>query len=669
MNMNRDSAQKEILRLRQDLKRHDHLYYVKASPEITDREYDALMHRLIELEKQHPELVTPDSPTQRVAGEPLPGFIQIKHSVPMLSLDNTYNEDDLREFDKRVNKGLDGQKYDYVVELKIDGVAVSLSYRHGLLAFGATRGDGTKGDDITANLKTIRAIPLGLVNNDPEKAELEVRGEVYLSKKEFARINDEKEQNGEAPFANPRNAAAGSLKQLDPSVVAKRKLSIFVYGISLPPKGLTGHFQAMDFLKDQGFKVNPNIRLCRDISHVIDYCNSWENKRDSLDYEIDGMVIKVDSFAQQKILGATSHSPRWAIAYKFPARQAETILRSVEFSVGRTGVVTPVANLDPVPLSGTTVSRATLHNEDDLKRKDLHYGDTVIIEKAGEIIPQVIKALPQKREKNARPITMPSCCPACNEPLKRLDGEVAWRCQNLSCPAQIKGRIEHFASRGAMDIEGLGPAVIELLVGKGLIADFSDIYLLKKSDLVDLERMGEKSAGNLIEAIEKSKENPFWRLIHALGITHVGAQVARELAGRFGDINSLASAGCDEISRIYGLGPAVGQSVEEFFNNPKNIRVLEKLKRSGLRMKTEIVRSEGIFSGMSVVLTGSLEEYTREQASEEIIRRGGNVSSSVSKKTSLVVAGSEAGSKLQKATSLGVKVITEEEFSRMLKGK
>lgn len=663
--MDRKEAQNEIQRLRRDITRHDHLYYVLASPEISDREYDRLMHRLIELEKLYPELVTADSPTQRVAGSPLSGFAQIKHSVPMLSLDNTYDESDLREFDNRVRKGLSGKDYRYVVELKIDGVAVSLMYLDGRLSYGATRGDGTQGDDISANLKTIRAIPLVIEGSGD--SELEVRGEVYLSKKEFARINEIKEQNGEAVFANPRNAAAGSLKQLDPAIVAQRRLSVFVYGTGRPPKGIEGHFTAMEYLKGLGFKVNPNITPCRDIDQVIGLCHHWDKKRDELDYEIDGMVIKVDSFAQQKQLGATSHSPRWAIAYKFPARQAATLLSSVEFSLGRTGVVTPVANLEPVQLSGTTVSRASLHNEDELKRKDLHYGDTVIIEKAGEIIPQVIKVLPEKRPQKARPVLMPKDCPVCGTALKRLEGEVAWRCQNVACPAQVKGRIEHFASRGAMDIDGLGPAVVETLVNKDLIKDFGDLYGLKSSDLIPLERMGQKSAENLIKAIERSKDNPFWRLLHALGIVHVGAQIARELANRFGNIDSLASAGCENISRIYGLGPAVGQSVENFFGNRHNTEVIDKLRKAGVRMKADTATATGVFSGMTVVLTGGLRNYTREQAAEMISNRGGKIGSAVSKKTTLVIAGSDPGSKLQKARQLGVRVISEDEFVSMVK--
>mgnify|MGYP001415203703 CR=1 FL=1 len=667
--MDRNSAQKEIHRLRREINRHDRLYYVLARPEISDRDYDALMHRLLELEEQHPGLVAPDSPTQRVAGEPLPGFAQIRHPVPMLSLDNTYNEKDLREFDQRVCKGLDGQSYRYVVELKIDGVAVSLMYRRGLLEYGATRGDGTKGDDITSNLKTIKAIPLSLDSGDGAIQELEVRGEVYLPKKEFARLNDIKQQEGQASFANPRNAAAGSLKQLDPRTVAQRKLSLFVYGIGRPPQNIDQHYQTMEFLKGLGFRVNPNIGLCRGISQVIDYCNQWEQKRDTLDYEIDGMVIKVDSFAQQRQLGATTHSPRWAIAYKFPARQAVTVLRTVEFSLGRTGVVTPVAILDPVLLSGSTVSRASMHNEDELVKKDIHYGDTVFVEKAGEIIPQIIKAVPEKRPPRAKPVKMPKECPSCSEPLARNPEEAAWRCLNVSCPAQVKGRIEYFASRGAMDIDGLGTAMVEILVNSGLIKDYGDLYSLQGEQIMKLERMGMKSAENLLEGIQKSKSSPFWKVVMALGIANVGAQVARLLVQRYCNMEKLQNAGCEDISQIYGLGPAVGSSVENFFANKKNLAVLEKLKKAKVRMEAEETPgAPQTFAGMTVVLTGSLQNYTREQVTELIVSRGGQVTSSVSKKTSLVLVGSEPGSKLDKAKSLGVKLIDEREFLRMVKG-
>lgn len=666
--MNRETAEKEIRKLRAEIARHDHRYYVLDDPSISDREYDALMQKLKELEKEFPELVTTDSPTQRVAGQPLQSFKTVSHQAPLLSLDNTYSADELREFDARVSKILEGQKYEYVAELKIDGLAVSLQYKDGRFHQGATRGDGTKGDDVTANIRTIKAVPLTLSPKAAVLQEVEARGEVYMPRQEFLRINKEKEEAGEPPFANPRNAAAGTLKLLDPQTVARRRLSIFIYGVGQALEKLKDHYSTLEALKEAGFKVNPFIKLCPDIQSVIEYCDQWENKRDELDYETDGMVIKVNSFAQQKVLGSTAHSPRWAMAYKFPARQATTVLKDVEFSVGRTGVVTPVALLEPVLLSGSTVARASMHNEDELAKKDIHYGDTVFVEKAGEIIPQIIKVVPEKRPPRAKPVKMPRECPSCGEPLIRNPEEAAWRCLNVACPAQVKGRIEYFASRGAMDIDGLGTAMVEALVNSGLIKDYGDLYSLRGEQLMKLERMGKKSAENLLQGIEKSKGNPFWKIVMALGIANVGAQVSRLLAQRYGSIERLQNAGCQDISQIYGLGGAVGSSVENFFANRKNLAVLEKLKKTGVRMKAEETSgTPQTFAGITVVLTGSLQNYTREEATEHIVSRGGQVTSSVSKKTSLVLAGNEPGSKYDKAKALGVKVIDENEFKKMLK--
>jgi DNA ligase (NAD+) len=666
--MNRETAEKEIKKLRTEIDGHDHRYYVLDDPSVSDREYDALMQRLKGLESDFPELITADSPTQRVAGRPLQSFKTVNHQTQMLSLDNTYSADELREFDARVSRILDGQKYEYVAELKIDGLAVSLQYRNGRLHQGATRGDGTKGDDVTANLKTIKAVPLTLSPKAAGLQEVEVRGEVYMPRQEFLRINREKEEAGEAPFANPRNAAAGTLKLLDPRAVSRRRLSVFIYGVGQAPAPLRDHFSTLEALKQAGFKVNPFIKLCPDIQSVIDYCNQWENKRDQLDYETDGMVIKVNSFAQQKALSATAHSPRWAMAYKFPARQATTVLKDVEFSVGRTGVVTPVAILEPVLLSGSTVARASLHNEDELAKKDIHYGDKVFVEKAGEIIPQIIKVVMENRPPQAKPVKMPRNCPSCGEPLARNPEEAAWRCLNVSCPAQVKGRIEHFASRGAMDIDGLGTAMVETLVNGGLIKDYGDIYFLRGEQVIKLERMGKKSAENLLKGIEKSKGNPFWKLLMALGIDNVGTQAARLLAQRYRSLDDLQKATCDDISKIYGLGVAVGGSVENFFANKKNRQVLEKLKRAGVNLESSVeAEVPQTFAGMTVVLTGLLQNYSREQATELIIARGGQVASAVSKKTSMVLAGSEPGSKLDKARKLGVKVIDESEFVIMLK--
>jgi len=666
--MNRETAEKEIKKLRAEIAGHDHRYYALDDPSISDREYDGLMQGLRELEGKFPELVTADSPTQRVAGQPLQSFKTVSHQAPMLSLDNTYSADELREFDARVAKILEGQKYEYVAELKIDGLAVSLQYRNGRLHQGATRGDGTKGDDVTANIKTIKAIPLALSPKAHGLQEVEARGEVYMPRQEFLRINREKEEAGESPFANPRNAAAGTLKLLDPQAVSRRRLSVFIYGVGQSPAALPDHYSTLEALKQAGFKINPFIKLCPDIQSVIDYCGQWENRRDELDYETDGMVIKVNSFVQQKVLGATTHSPRWAMAYKFPARQATTVLNDVEFSVGRTGVVTPVAILEPVLLSGSTVARASLHNEDELVKKDIHYGDTVFVEKAGEIIPQIVKVVLEKRPARAKPVKMPKNCPSCGEPITRSQEEAAWRCLNVSCPAQVTGRIEHFAARGAMDIDGLGAAMVEALVGSGLIKDYGDLYFLRGEQLMKLERMGKKSAENLLQGIEASKNNSFWKVVLALGIDNVGSQAARLLVQRYRSLENLQKATCEDISQIYGLGGAVGGSVENFFANKKNQQVLEKLKKAGVSL--ESVEETGVpqtFAGMTVVLTGSLQGYSREQAAELIVSRGGQVTSSVSKKTSLVLAGSEPGSKLDKGRKLGVKVIDEADFVKMLK--
>lgn len=665
--MDKRKAKREIDKLRSEIAEHDRRYYVLAKPVISDREYDRLIARLAELESQFPDLVAPDSPTQRVAGGPLEGFRQVPHSAAMLSLDNTYSRQDLMEFDDRVRKGLEGQDYGYVVELKIDGVAVALRYQGGKFVLGLTRGDGRTGDDITANLRTVKSVPLLISGSREELADIEVRGEAYLPIKEFERINQERMSSGEEPFANPRNAAAGTLKQLDPKVVASRRLSLFVYGAARPPAGCQTHWGLLEALKQGGFPVNPHSKACRNIEEVVEYCDSWEEKRDGLEYETDGMVIKVDSFAQQRALGATSHSPRWAIAYKFPARRATTVLRGVEFSVGRTGAVTPVALLDPVKLSGTTVSRATLHNQDELRRKGLHYGDMVVIEKAGEIIPQVVEAVANKRKPGARPVEMPKNCPACGSILVRDHEEVAVRCQNMACPAQVRGRIQHFASRGAMDIEGLGPALVDQLVGSGMVADCGDLYYLDQKKLINLERMAEKSAQNLLEAIEKSKQAPLWRLVHGLGIMHVGSSAARLLASRFGSLEALSQAEIDQVAEIHGLGPAAAKSINDFFKSQENRKVLKKLYAAGVRTSGDDTRSGGkAFQGMTVVLTGGLDGFTREEAAELIASQGGQVAGSVSKKTSLVVAGRDPGSKYQKAVSLGIRIIDEKEFKKML---
>jgi DNA ligase (NAD+) len=665
-----ESVLKRVEKLRTEIDRHNYRYYVLNDPVVSDFEYDKLLAELRELEAAHPELVTPDSPTQRVGGRPLEGFATITHEVPMLSLDNTYSAAEVREFDQRVRKGLGDATPRYVVESKIDGVAVALLYRDGLFVRGATRGDGTRGDDVTANLKTIRSIPLRLIDPPAELKNIEVRGEVYLPRKAFEELNEQREEEGEAVFANPRNAAAGSLKLLDPRAVAHRHLNVYVHGLSRPPGGrFQTHYETMLALGKTGIRVIPHMKLCGDIEEAIDYCNSWETKRDALEYEVDGMVIKVDSFAQEQRLAATSKAPRWAVAYKYPARQMSTKLKDIELSVGRTGVITPTAILEPVEVSGSTVSRATLHNEDEIARKDIRVGDTVLIEKGGEVIPKVVKAVLEKRTGGEKVFRMPHTCPSCGGPIHRPEGEVAWRCENVACPAQVKRRLEHFASRGAMDIEGLGTETVELLAEQGLVKDFGDLYSLKRDDLLGLDRFAEKSASNLIAGIERSKQMPFRRVVYAIGIRHVGAHVAALLVERFPSLQELRGAGFDQIASIYGLGATVAESVTGFFANKRNVAVVEKLQRAGVRV-TQEKRREGTLplAGKVFVLTGGLKKYTREQAGELIASRGGRVSSAVSRKTDYVVVGSDPGSKYEQARKLGVRTIGEDAFEKLVGG-
>lgn len=663
-----DVMRRRVEKLRERIRYHNQRYYVLTDPEISDYEYDRLVKELEELETKHPELITPDSPTQRVGGEPLEGFATVEHEVPMLSLDNTYSRDEVREFDQRVKKGLGGDKPEYVVELKIDGVAVAVLYRNGVLVRGATRGDGTRGDDVTTNLRTIRSMPLRLLTGREELRNIEVRGEVYLPRREFEKLNEERENAGEPLFANPRNAAAGSLKLLDPRLVAQRHLSVFFYGVSRPPREHFGtHHETMLALKEAGLRVNPQMKLCRDIDEVMDYCDSWETKRDALEYEVDGMVIKVNSFVQQEDLGATSKAPRWAVAYKYQPRQMTTRLKDIILRVGRTGTITPTAELEPVEVSGSTISRATLHNEDEIKRKDIRIGDLVLIEKGGEVIPKVVKPVVERRTGKERIFHMPHTCPSCGGPIKRYEGEVAWRCENIACPAQVKRRIEHFASRGAMDIEGLGTETVELLVEKGLLRDFGDLYSLRKENLLGVERFADKSALNLLSGIERSKEIPYHRVLYAIGIRHVGAHVAMLLTERFPSLDDLMRARHQEITSIYGLGGTVAESVTDFFANRRNLAVIEKLRKAGVQL-AEVRRKGGRqpLAGKVFVLTGTLERHTRQQATELITSLGGHVTSSVSRKTDYVVAGTEPGSKYEQARKLGIKILTEEQFESLI---
>lgn len=667
--MGMKDIKQEIKKIRSEIRDHDHRYYVLDLPAISDQEYDRLYRRLKDLEAKHPELITRDSPTQRIGSEPAKGFSEVKHLRPMTSLDNTYSAQELREFGDRVKKNLLGEKAEYVVELKFDGVSASLLYKDGAWVRGATRGDGANGDDVTNNLRTIRSIPMAFsAEAGPAPGVMEIRAEVYMTKKVLEEINREKERFGEEPFANPRNAAAGSLKLLDPKIVASRHLNVFVWGAG-HYEGIyfKTHAQVLEYLKKAGFRVNPYHKVCADIDEVIAYCDSWEPKRDTLEFDVDGMVIKVNSLAQQEKLGFTSKSPRWAIAYKFQAQKAMTEVCDIIVQVGRTGAVTPVALLKPVRLSGSTVSRATLHNFDEIERLDVRIGDKVYIEKSGEIIPKVLSVVKQMRTGKEKIFHMPAVCPVCGSKLIRPEDEVALRCENIGCPAQIKEAVLHFASRNAMDVEGMGDAIVSQLVDKGLIKDYGDIYHLKLKDIMGLERMARKSAQNLMDAIEKSKSNDLSSLIFGLGIRHVGERSGWILAEHFGAIDALKKAVVDDLTAIREIGPVVAGSIHNFFHNKENLKILDKLERSGMRMsqpkaKPVIKKLEG----KTVVITGTLKFFSRSEAEALVRSLGGNATSSVSKDTDLLVCGDEAGSKLEKAKVLGVKVITEEEFKKLI---
>ncbi|KJS15869.1 MAG: NAD-dependent DNA ligase LigA [Peptococcaceae bacterium BRH_c4b] len=659
---------KKVGELRREIEQHNHNYYVLDNPTITDAAFDQMMRELASLEQEYPELVTPDSPTRRVGGKPREGFVTVRHLAPLLSLGNAFEEGELKDFDRRVRQALPGEKIEYVAELKIDGLAVSLLYENGLLVRGATRGDGEHGEDITPNLRTVRAVPLRLKENIPL---LEVRGEVFMPKEAFARLNESRDEAGEQLFANPRNAAAGSLRQLDPGVTASRQLSIFVYalgqaeGVDLPT-----HSAVLEWQQAQGFKVNPHFRLLPDIDAVLGYCREWQQDRFNLPYATDGVVVKLNSLAQQLRLGATMKSPRWAIAWKYPPEQARTVVRDIIIKVGRTGVLTPTAILSPVRLAGTTVTRATLHNEDMIREKDIRIGDTVLVHKAGDIIPEVLEVIRDARREDEKPFAMPEECPECHMPVVRPGGEVAVRCTNPVCPSRFREGLIHFVSRNAMDIAGLGPAVIALLISSGQVKDAADLYVLKKDELVSLERMGEKSAQNLLQAIEESKKNPLHRLLFALGIRHVGERAAKILAGRFGSMDNIASARLEELVEIPEIGPKIAESVTEFFANRENLKLINKLARLGVNMASSIAGGQSgprPLEGKTVVLTGGLKNYTRQEAGEIIERLGGRVSSSVSKKTDLVVAGEDPGSKYRRAMELNIKVLDEEGLVALLK--
>jgi DNA ligase (NAD+) len=667
----RQAVEREIESLREELRRHEELYYVHESPEISDAEYDALFNRLIELETEHPGLTTPDSPTQRVGGRPAEGFEEYVHRRPMLSLDNSYNIEDLRAFDERCRKLADGRTFEYVAELKIDGLSVAVHYENGLLVRGVTRGDGRRGEDVTQNVRTIRSVPLKIkATRERLEQEVEIRGEAYLPRAVFERINLERDEEGQPRFANPRNAASGTIRQLDPKIVAARRLEIFPYDVLAGErKPFATHWESFEWLERAGFRTNPNRRLCRDIEEVIAFCNEMESVRDDLDYEIDGVVVKINFTALQDEFGSTSKAPRWAIAYKYPARQATTQVLSVVVQVGRTGALTPVANLQPVLLAGTTVARATLHNEDEIKRLDLRQFDWVLIEKSGEIIPKILKVLESRRTGQEVPFEMPANCPVCGGLVVRPEGEVVSRCVAADCPAQLKQNILHFASRRAMRIEGLGEALVEQLVETKLVRDVADLYKLNVETVAALERKAEKSASNLMAQIEASKSRDLPQLLFALGIRHVGERTAGLLARHFRSLERLSRATVEEIDDIHEIGLTVAESVHDWFNDEGNLELCERLRQAGVKTEMEEMTGGGAseaFAGKQFVLTGRLETLTRDEARALIEARGGRVTSTVSKKTDYVVAGEEAGSKLDKAQSLGLRIIDEAQLMELI---
>ncbi|HUI42489.1 MAG TPA: NAD-dependent DNA ligase LigA [Terriglobia bacterium] len=659
--------EKEIEKLRDEIRHHEHRYYVLDEPEISDGEFDRLMRRLQDLEREHPELVTTDSPTQRVGGTPSAEFPKVRHSVPMMSLDNTYSVDEIRDFDRRVRELSGRDQVDYVGELKLDGLSISLVYENGVLARGVTRGDGVEGEEVTANLRTIRALPLRL---DTKRLRLwgapkrfEVRGEVIMPHKAFEQLNARREAAGEPKFANPRNSAAGTLRLLDSRIVAERQLDIFLYFALVngkPP--LAEHWKVLESMAKLGFKVNPNRRLCRSFDEVLGYIQKWETERDKLEYETDGVVIKVNETGLWDELGSTAKSPRWAVAYKYPARQSTTVIRNIRAQVGRTGTLTPVADLEPVDVGGVTVSHATLHNMDEVERLGVQIGDTILLQRAGEVIPQVVKVV--KHAPDGRAFSMPAHCPVCGGEVFRAEGEVAYRCMNRACPAQLKESLLHFAARHAMDIDGLGEALVDQLVDRHLVKDVADLYALKQEPIEALEHMGAKSAANLLREIEGSKKKELARVIFAIGIPFVGERTGQILAEHFGSVDRLAAASEAELEEASEIGPKIAGGIAEFFREERNRKVIEKLRQAGVRLEMPASerkkpKGEGPLTGKTFVLTGTLPTYSREEAARMIEDAGGRVTGSVSKKTDYVVAGEEAGSKLDKAKSLGVTVIDE----------
>jgi DNA ligase (NAD+) len=653
----------QIEQLSEELRHHEHQYYVLDAPEITDGEYDALLRRLQSLEAQHPELLTPDSPTQRVGGKPREGFVKVQHSSPLLSLDNALNEAELRDFDRRVHDLLGGAEYRYVTELKLDGLSMAAHYRDGKFTQAITRGDGTVGEDVTENARTIRSLPLRLKSPFPS---LEVRGETVMSRRAFERLNAERDEKGLSRFANPRNAAAGSLRLLEPRLTAERRLEYYTYFLLTEGRpAFDSHWRSLEELRHLGFKVNPHNKVCRTIDEVFDLCNTWEAKREELPYEIDGVVVKIDSVEQQRQLGFTAKAPRWAIAYKYPARQATTTVEAIEVQVGRTGALTPVARLKPVEVGGVTVSRATLHNEDEIDRLGLQIGDEVVVERSGDVIPKVVRVSAQGSPRT--PFRLPSICPVCKRKVVREAGEAARRCINANCPARLKESLLHFASRGVMNIDGMGEALVDQLVDRDIVRNVADLYDLTLDNLLSLERMGVKSAGNVIRNIDRSRANPLPRVITSLGIRFVGERTAIFLAEAFGSMDAIARASLEDLQLAEEVGPKVAEAVVQFFSEPTNLELAARLYKAGLQFTYVSTRpSGGPLRGKTLVITGTLPTLSREEARQLIERAGGKVSGAVSKKTSFVVAGEDAGSKLAKARELGIPTLTEDELRALL---
>jgi len=665
-----------ISELRRLIRYHEERYYVLNDPEIADAEFDVLMLELGALEAENPDLVTSDSPTQRVSGRPAAGFVTVEHAEPMLSLDNAYSEEELREFDARVRRGLAaaggaGEDVDYVAELKIDGLSLALTYENGVLVRGATRGDGIRGEEVTSNVRTIRAIPLKLRTadlNGPRR--IEIRGEVYLPRRVFERINKEKADAGEPLFANPRNAAAGTMRNLDPALVAKRGLSAWTYQVvgASPPT----HADTLEALKEWGLPVEPHWKRCRGVEELAEFCREWDDKRRTLDFDTDGVVIKLDRLDLRTRLGTTSKFPRWAVAFKFPAEQKTTLLKSIEVNVGRTGAVTPFAALDPVFVSGSTVAMATLHNADDIARKDIREGDWVIVEKAGDVIPRVVGPILSKRPAASKPWVMPTICPRCGSRLHRAEDEAVWRCENTSCPAKLQRGLEHFASRGAMNIEGLGESLIAQVIKAGLVHDYADVYALTADTLQELERMGKKSAAKLMLQIEKSRSNELWRLIYGLGIRHVGERASQVLARAFGSMDALCTATEEQLQQTSEVGPVLAESVRSWFDEPRNRQLIDRLHAAGVNMEVPLeqrvaAESPGPLAGNTYVITGTLHSMSREDATAALERLGAKVTNSVSKKTTGVIVGAEPGSKAEKARTLGVPMLDEAAFLELIK--